>query len=228
MSRRENEEFLRDFFERGKERHRLLAAMLVDDAQSAVDEAQGIFDAMIPDMAYVDRRGAAMAFSVFGCSALLALYLALKKRGIDVHQFGQALLEGMATAPPPEAEEPSDDQPSRAERFAAFVADGEASLRDGAPGEFVFEVLPGAARGEWGMNIKSCAICHQFAKYDAMDLVPYMCATDDIESDRQGLGLRRHGTIALGAHQCDFRYARGGEPLRVAEQYPDRIRLVRD
>ncbi len=76
------------------------------------------------------------------------------------------------------------------------------------------------------MNIKSCAICHAFSKYDAMDLVPYMCASDDVVSDRGGQGLRRNGTIALGRHECDFRYERGGEPLRVAEQYPERIRIV--
>jgi hypothetical protein len=59
-----------------------------------------------------------------------------------------------------------------------------------------------------------------------MDLVPYMCATDDVMSDRGGQGLRRTGTIALGAHECDFRYQRKGEPQHVADLYPDRIRLV--
>ena len=81
---------------------------------------------------------------------------------------------------------------------------------------------------DWGMNIKSCAICHAFSKYDAMDLVPYMCASDDVESDRGGQGLRRTGTIAVGAHQCDFRYKRVGEPKHLAAQYPDRIRVVKN
>lgn len=56
-----------------------------------------------------------------------------------------------------------------------------------------------------------------------MDLVPYMCATDDVVSDRGGQGLRRTGTIAVGAHQCDFRYKRGGEPLHLAPQCPQRF-----
>ena len=76
------------------------------------------------------------------------------------------------------------------------------------------------------MNIKSCGICHQYAKYDAMDLVPYMCATDDVESDKSNLGLRRTGSIAVGAHLCDFRYKRGAEPQRLATQHPDKIRVV--
>ena len=77
------------------------------------------------------------------------------------------------------------------------------------------------------MNIKSCAICHAFSKYDAMDLVPYMCAMDDVASEIGDLGLRRTGTIALGATHCDFRYERGREPLRLADQYPERIRTAK-
>ena len=78
---------------------------------------------------------------------------------------------------------------------------------------------------DWGMNVKSCAICSSFSKYDAMDLVPYMCASDDVMSDQGEQGLRRTGTIAVGAHQCDFRYKSGGEPQHIAEEYPERIRL---
>ncbi len=56
-----------------------------------------------------------------------------------------------------------------------------------------------------------------------MAFTPYMCATDDLVSDQLDQGLRRTGTIALGAHRCDFRYKAGGEPLRLAEQYPEKI-----
>ena len=93
--------------------------------------------------------------------------------------------------------------------------------------EFVFEVLLGDDQTyDWGLNIRRCAVCHAYARHDAMDLVPYMCASDDVESDRGGQGLRRTGTIGLGAHQCDFRYKAGGDPLRLADQYPDRIRTT--
>lgn len=86
-------------------------------------------------------------------------------------------------------------------------------------------MLEGDEHSDRGMNITSCAICHLFGKRGAMELVPYMCAFDDVVSDAGGQGLRRTGTIALGATHCDFRFRDGGEPLRLAEQYPDRIRL---
>lgn len=59
-----------------------------------------------------------------------------------------------------------------------------------------------------------------------MSLVPYFCAVDDVMSDKGNQGLRRTGSLALGASHCDFRYWRGGQPNRLAEQYPEQIRFV--
>ena len=228
MTTQENEQFVRDFFAATKPRYVRLIGSLVDDAQAAVEEAATIFEGMIPDMAYVDKRDHPMASALFACSATLAVYLALKERGVDVHDFGTAMLTAMAQAPLAEPQEPEDDRPLQ-ERFAEFTASAEASQRDAMPGEFVFEAFLGDRTDfDWGMNVKSCAICFAFSKYDAMDLVPYMGATDDVMSDRGNQGLRRTGTIAVGAHQCDFRYKRGGEPKHLAEQYPDRIRVVKN
>lgn len=208
-----------------------LAARFVDDPDAVLDEASELFDSMIPGMAYVDDPTRPMAGAVFACSAILSVYLALAKRGVDVHDFGSAYLEGLArmlaqNASTAETAEP--DPEERRRRRRAFVAAAEASQRDARPGEFVFELVsdPGPDV-TWGMNIKSCGICYQFSKHDALDLVPYMCASDDVMSDQANSGLRRTGTIALGAHQCDFRYKDGGEPRRVAEQYPERIQIGR-
>ncbi len=224
MTRQENEQFVRDFFQQGKAMHAHVVAGLVEDADIALEEASEIFEEMIPDMAYVDKREHPMAAAVFSCSASLAVYLALKKRGVDVHDFGSAMLTYMEKNPP-EPEAPEDGR-SLQERFAEFLASADASLKDAAPGEFVFEGFRGDRKTyDWGMNVKSCGICHAFSKYDAMDLVPYMCATDDLVSDRGNQGLRRTGTIAVGAHQCDFRYKSEGDPLHLAPQYPARIKL---
>lgn len=55
----------------------------------------------------------------------LALYLALRRRGIDVHEYGSAVLEGIRNAPPP-TPEPDADNRSPRDRFADFVASSEA------------------------------------------------------------------------------------------------------
>ncbi|NJN51222.1 MAG: L-2-amino-thiazoline-4-carboxylic acid hydrolase [Gammaproteobacteria bacterium] len=115
-----------------------------------------------------------------------------------------------------------------AARTAALIAAGEASQREERPGEDVFDAFAGDGETyEFGYNVLSCAVCSQFAKYDAMDLVPYMCAVDDIMSERSEQGLRRTGTIALGATHCDFAYQRGRSPQPLSDQFPSRIRVKR-
>jgi len=224
MSRADNEQRIRKQFVASRERALGMAARFVDDPETVVDEATELFDGMLPEMAYVDEPNHPMASSVFLCCGSLALFLALKRRGVDAHQFGSATLDAIRTAPPPIAES-SHENTSRQEQFAKFVASADASQTNAGPGEFVFEAFLGdRSEFDWGMNVKSCAICHAFSKHDAMDLVPYMCATDDLMSDSGNQGLRRTGTIALGAHQCDFRYKSGGEPLRLVEQFSERIR----
>ena len=229
MDRLENEQFVRNFFEAARKRNTRLVAEFIDDGASVVDQAARIFDEMIPDMAYVDNHKGAMADSVFQCNVMLAIYLALKERGIDVHEFGKMMLTKMEQAPikPPEEQPESAKGRSMQEQLAAFISAGEASQKEAAPGEFVFEAFLGDGEDyDWGMNVKSCAICHAFSKYDAMDLVPYMCATDDVMSDKGKQGLRRSGSIAVGAHQCDFRYKRGGEPDHLSRQYPHKIQVA--
>jgi len=208
---------VRGYFEGARKGYTRLAGTFVEDPDVVIDDASRRFDEMIPGLAYLDAPDHPMASALFGCSATLAVYLALRDRGVDVHDFGRAFLEGMtwmmAKAPERERTEESRE---------ALRAAAEASQRDTKRGEFMFEIV--AEDGfDSGMNILSCGICFEFSKHDAMDLVPYMCATDDVVSDRFDEGLRRTGTIALGAHHCDFRYRKGGQPNRVADNYPERI-----
>ncbi len=224
--------FIQNIFEEARPRFADLARRFVDDPDAVVDQAAAVFDAMIPEMAYREKPDHPMASAVFECSANLAVYLVLKERGVDAHRFGNAMLEGMASAPvaaaPAETRRgsrPASEKPSIPERLAAFTAIARASETEALPGEFVYEtVFDDPQEFDWGMNVKSCAICSAYSKHDAMDLVPYMCATDDVVSDRENQGLRRTGTIAVGASHCDFRFKRGGDPLRLAPQYPDRVR----
>ncbi len=228
MSRQDNERFVRSVFEQARPWQIAMVANLVDDADAVMAEAAAIFDEMILNMAYVDKPRDPMATNVFGCAAEIAVYVAASKRGVDVHEFGNALLIARTNMPPQELEGPKDSRPMQ-ERFAEFIATGETSQTREDTGEFVFEAFLGDRQEfDWGMNITSCGVCYLAAQHDATELVPYMCATDDIVSDRDGQGLRRTGAIAVGSRQCDFRFKRGGEPQPLSAQYPDLIRITRE
>lgn len=225
MNRIENQQFVKTiFFDQANVRLTRLAGRLVSDTDAVIAEASAIFDEMLPGMAYMDKPQHPLASALFICSVNLSLYLALKNRGVDVHAFGSAMLNGLMRAP---IQVPQESDEALRERLAQFTLIAESSQVNAKPGEDVVEFVCGEdTEFEWGYNVKSCAICHAASKYDAMDLVPYFCAVDDVMSDKGNQGLRRSGSLALGAQHCDFRYTRGGEPQRLAEQYPDRIRLV--
>ena len=209
---------VRAVFDFMKPRLTRIAGGFVADADAAVAEASSIFDRMLPDMGYVDDPAHPMALPLFFCNANLALYEVLRHRDVDAHAYGRVMLKDLREDPLPEP-------PENADSLARLAAAADASERAAKPGEFVFAKIEGGPGIDWGMDVLSCAICAQFSKFDAMDLVPYMCASDDVISDANGQGLRRTGTIALGAHRCDFRFHSGGEPLRVSDQYPDRIQV---
>lgn len=200
--------FLEPTFER-------VAAALTEDAAAAVENARQRFDEIAPSLAYLDEPRHPMALALFSCAGSLALHLALRDAGIDAHQLGQAIHHEFAQLSLP------------SEGLTKDLIDGAVrSQQESRPGEFVFEVVGSEGDTNYAMNVRSCAICALFSQFDAMDLVPYMCALDDLFSDMNGSGLRRTGTIALGATHCDFRYDAGGEPLRLVEQFPDRVRLT--
>lgn len=208
------------YFTMAKIRLTKLAERLVaEDAPAVVAEAESIFDAMLPGMAYLDKPDHPMAPALFICNVNLAMYLALKKRGINVDDFGRSLLTGIKRAPI----QPRPMTPEGLVQFATLAKDSQANPQ---PGEDVIEMVAvDPAKYDYGFNVHSCAISQSAAKHDAMEVVPYMCAVDDVMSEKGNQGLQRTGSIALGASHCDFRYKSGGEPRPLAEQYPNRIQL---
>lgn len=208
-----------EMFDRSVASRNPLLAALTDEIDSVGSEARAFLEAMAADLAYIDKPHP-FRDALFYCAINLALFKSLEKRGIGVHTFGGAMLSDLAN------------------RTGMLDADGEDSEAAGMvefpqrgdhPGEFEVEMVQPEAGDEsftMGYNVKFCAICYLFSQHDAMALVPYMCASDDVVSDAQSQGLKRTGTIALGAHCCDFRFGGKGESRRVAEQYPDNIRFV--
>ena len=193
------------------------------DVDALLAESRAAFSRLAPEMPYADRRDHIMWDPTLAVFQWLAVHLASRDRGIDAHTLGCAMLEVGVPEDAGAGAEVTDELAARALRDAAASQDGPAE------NEFVFEIVPGEDENtDWGMNITRCGVCHAYAKHDAMEFTPYMCATDDLMSDRQGQGLRRTGTIALGAHRCDFRYKKGGEPLRLASQFPEKIRTGED
>ena len=214
------------FFERHREglEVALRAEVAEEHIEAIVSEAADWFAENVDEIPYADQPDHTMAQSILACYSVLAYHQPLRVRGYDEHVLGRAVIDSLqkflAAMPVPEA-----DAEATADGREKMMREAMESQQEAAAGEFVFEMVDGDETTDYGMNVLSCAVCHAFSKHDAMGLVPYMCASDDVVSDAVGQGLRRTGTIALGAHHCDFRYQQHGEPKRLEAQYPEQIRL---
>jgi len=227
--------WFREFFDRSKDHKTGIVEGLVEDPDAALERAADLFTAMGPDLAYADDRDHPMANSVLSCAALLAVYLTLREAGVDVHSFGSAMLRELNKAVQAtrsrREQRGSQPDPEKAETgLNKLITAGAASQKQVMPGEFVFDVSrdntgDGDLSQGWRMNVTACGICALFSQYDAMDLVPYMCATDDLMSDLGDEGLSRTGTIALGRTHCDFHYQPGQPTRHLSDLYPDRIQI---
>ena len=147
----------------------------------------------------------------------LAVYRAARAHGIGPHELGASILQ--------------EDFPSWSgvideSMRKTYRRDSAESQLSPGEAEFVFEYIEDEGRPglNYEVKITQCALCHAFARHDATELLPYICAADDSMSTAGDQGLRRTGTIALGADHCDFHFHHGDEPKPLAPQYPEQIR----
>jgi hypothetical protein len=93
--------------------------------------------------------------------------------------------------------------------------EAEATQANTAPGSWRFDYIESEDGDAFGVNVTRCAVCALYAKHDASEIVPWVCALDDEVSDYLAMNLARNGTRATGADCCDFRYQKTGEAKRL-------------
>ena len=208
---------LRRFFEAELPRLEHIARALSADPDAAIASASSQWDEQSPSFAYADAPDHPMASSFLLCAPHLVLFDVLRASdGVDAHTYGRAMHGA------PKELRIQFIEPASPREFRAAAVE---SMEQPSAERFMFEFVRDDD-SDWGMNIRACALVHEFGRHEAADLVPYFCHNDDVSSDIGGQGLRRTGTIAVGASHCDFRYKAAGEPLRIVEQYPDKVRLT--
>ena len=105
MTTQDNIQLVLDFFNHNRPRlARIFGELLNDQVEpstgigAVIDEAAAIYASFVPDSAYVDDPHNLFADALFYCNVNLAAYLALKAHGVDVHDFGVAVLKDLAAA----------------------------------------------------------------------------------------------------------------------------------
>jgi len=98
--------------------------------------------------------------------------------------------------------------------FKRLEEDGTFSTILSVPleGVYVFKFVEGDNENfDFGIDYLECASRKFLAAKDALELAPYICVTDILQSEKFGWGLTRTMTLAEGGEKCDFRFKKGGK-----------------
>ena len=194
----------------------VLTASHGEDFSAAIDaDARQEFESLIPEIPYIGGDDNDLTDELSQATMALALYRAMKRRGIAVEESGEVLIrtvEAMvASYPKPLA---------RAIGFYGMSGFGQRRTRRAAlesqervyPADWVFSFVEGDGdEFDWGIDYTECGIVKFFRAQGAEELAPYMCLADYPMSEAFDTGLIRNTTIAGGAERCDFRFKRGRE-----------------
>lgn len=183
-----------------------------DRAEAIQDESRVEYEALIPGIPYIGPRTPMLVF-LLPASWYLAVYRVLRKKGLGVEEAGRAIYHMN------EAELKA--IPCIGRRLIGYLwfsgwfakkikRRAEESQRREYPGNYVFSFVEGDGRTfDYGVNYTECAACKFLRNQGAPELLPVICACDQLAGDLLHWGLTRTKTLAEGADKCDFRFKRG-------------------
>ena len=93
------------------------------------------------------------------------------------------------------------------------------------PANWIMEYIPGEDEDfDFGYNYTHCGVCLYLYSYDAIELAPFVCLNDFVESRALDTGLHRTKTIATGDKECNFRFKKGRKVTQKWDTEIDKIR----
>ena len=182
-------------------------------ARHLIKDAGMVYEDLIPQVPYIGENSPFLVF-LLPTVKCLALYRALQRQGGTVDEAGRLIYEM--------SEIELKAIPSVVRRLMGFLwfspwfknrarKRAASSQAREYPGNFVMQYVEGdGKRFDYGVNYTECANVKFLRSQGAMELAPYICATDKLSSEFLGWGLHRTKTLAEGADQCDFRFKKGG------------------
>ena len=203
----------------------LIANRFGDDWADAVAEyAHDYLEALIPEIPYIGGDENPMTRHLMQSTTSLALYKAMKTRGISASETGKILYDAVM------------GQVSRLPVISPNSPEGLAEKREQArwsqarryPGDWVWEFVQGdGIEFDYGYDFIECGTQKLYHIHEADAFLPYYCYLDFVTYRIDGWGFTRTMTLAEGYDKCDFRFKRGGKtpkgwpPPFMEEMNPD-------
>ena len=177
--------------------------------QQIVSVVEREFISLVPDIPYVGGSRNPFSGLVVNAAGILAMHRALREHGITGEDFGK-LLEEIAILHVEKYPRWIRMIMGRLWMSPVFrrVMDKRArfSQKRRYKGDFVYEVIPGNASFQWGINYLECGIVKFLHRHGEAELARQACILDYVMFPALGVTLQRTGTIAQGCEMCDFRF----------------------
>ena len=194
-----------------------------DFADTLYQEARQEFEALIPQMPYIDRRAAMLRTFLFITTQELAVYKVMKRHGKTAGEAWEICHDGLRLR----LNKVSKLVRWLAEKiyFSNFVRTRmqkiTAQTQEQPLSGFVMEFVAGDGENfDYGVNYLECTMHKFVCEQGAAEFAPYACLSDIPLGDTFGWGVIRSETLADGCQRCNFRFKKGGK-TRISSPTPE-------
>ncbi len=198
-----------------------------EQVNTLIRDSHQEYETLIPQIPYIGEKSPFLVL-LLPTIRCLAIYRALQNQGKTVEDAGQIIFEMS------EAELKS--IPRLVRRLLSFFwfspwfskrlkKRAKESQEREYPGNFVMNYIEGdGQKYDYGIDYIECANVKFLQVQGALELAPYICATDKMVSEMLGWGLSRSMTIAEGCEKCDFRFKKGGQTFVQVPQSSKQVK----
>lgn len=211
----EKKRLLKDFDKMVKYMEGVVESRYSEDfTRIVIPEIRQEYEALIPQIPYIGNKKPFKQW-LLATAQFLAVYRVLKRHGNSVEEVGRIgydTTEQMLDTHPKFVLRLFGRATFSKKRLETARIYAEESQKREYPGDYLFEFVEGDNESfDFGIDYLECASLKFLAVQDALELAPYICATDILQSERFGWGLTRTMTLAEGGEKCNFRFKKGGK-----------------
>lgn len=193
-------------------------------------DAQTELDKLIPQLPDIGDKSVELDESMIMIAICISYYKAFKKQKLSAEVLGKMLYDLRAF----QFAQMTEDEKNATtnEMFSSKRLDEQKewatwSLKCTHPYNWAAKFIEGDDKSfDYGTDYIECGVAKVCHKFEADELVPFICLMDLLESHELGLGLHRSKTLADGDNLCDFRFKRGRSTNRTWDTEIERIRKL--
>ena len=208
------DQLLKDLENIFKKMKPFIAYRFGDEASEIIGETRREYEALIPRIPYVGGQEPFTRY-IITAAQYTALYRVLQSHGMSLEEVGQYIYDltdaFLSSYPRLFLRFLTGSIFSKGFIQKARKRAEETQTRE-YPENYVFNFIEGdGTEFDYGVDYTECGVCKFLEAVGALELAPYICNIDIINSDKYGWGLKRTMTIAEGYPTCDFRFKKGGK-----------------